>query len=63
MMNTMARIMDRETAEHFYAWLDRTIPVEEQNTAEESILALLADYPDMVMTHSWPEMRDLSVGY
>ena len=60
MMNTMARIMDRETAEHFYAWLDRTIPVEEQNTAEESILALLADYPDMVRTHSWPEMLDLA---
>jgi hypothetical protein len=50
-------VMDRETAEHFYAWLDRTVPADEQHEVEEQILALLREHPDLVGTHSWPEMR------
>jgi hypothetical protein len=53
-------VMDRDTAEHFYAWLDRTVHVEDQHEVEQQIHALLREYPDLVNTHSWPEMRALA---
>ena len=51
--------MDYQTAEHFYLWLDR-VHESEQHTVEQQIHALLRDYPDLVLTHSWPEMRRLA---
>jgi hypothetical protein len=55
-MDTMRRVMNRETAEHFYAWLD-TLHREDQHAVEESIHALLREDPTLIETHSWPEMR------
>jgi len=52
--------MDRETAEHFYAWLERSVAPDEQHTVEEDIHALLREYPDLPATKSWPEMRALA---
>ncbi len=57
---TMPRVMDRETAEHFTAWLDRYAREEDQHEIEQAIHALLAEYPDLVNTHSWPEMLALT---
>lgn len=53
-------VMTRDTAEHFYAWLDRNVRPEDQHDTEQLIHALLRDHPEMVDTHSWPEMRDLA---
>lgn len=52
--------MDRDTAEHFYAWMERYVAEDEQHEVEQQIHALLRDHPDLVLTHSWTEMRHLS---
>ena len=54
--------MDRQTAEHFYRWLESSVPEDEQPAVEQAIHKLLRDYPELVLTHSWLQMRDLS-GY
>ena len=56
----MRQVMNRDTAEHFYAWLYRNVRLEDQHDTEQLIHALLRDHPEMVNTHSWPEMRDLA---
>jgi TorA maturation chaperone TorD len=52
--------MDRDTAEHFYRWLEKYVADCEQHTVEQQIHALLADYPELVTTHGWSEMRSLA---
>lgn len=52
--------MSYETADHFYQWLERTVKEDEQHTVEQQIHALLRDHPDLVSSHSWPEMRCLA---
>lgn len=53
--------MDRATAEHFYAWLEKTVPANEQHNVEQQIHALLRDHPDLIEKgRSWPEMRELA---
>lgn len=54
--------MDRETAEHFYAWLDRVVDVRDQHNVEQAIHGLLREHPDLLMTHGWSEMRRLAGG-
>jgi hypothetical protein len=56
----MHRVMDRETAEHFYAWLEQHVAEDEQHEVEQAIHQLLRDEPSLVATHSWPEMRRLA---
>lgn len=51
--------MDRFTAEHLDTWLERTVLDCDQHAAKQQILALLRDHPDLVNTHTWPEMRSL----
>jgi hypothetical protein len=52
----MNKVMDRATAEHFYRWLE-TVHVADQHKVEQQIHVLLRDHPQMIETHSWPEMR------
>jgi len=61
-MKTMNPVMDRATAEHFYAWLERHVFEDEQHAVEQAIHALLREHPDLVHTHSWPEMRRMAEG-
>jgi hypothetical protein len=56
----MSKVMDYQTAEHFYAWLDKTVHIEDQHQVEQQIHMLLRDYPELVDTKSWPEMRELA---
>ena len=58
--DTMKPVMDRQTAEHFYAWLEKTVHISEQHEVEQGIHALLRDYPELLETHSWSEMRRLA---
>ena len=51
----MRQVMNRDTAEHFYNWLE-TVHISEQHEVEQAIHALLRLHPDLVETHSWPEM-------
>ena len=53
---TMQTVMDRDTAEHFYVWMDRYVPEQDQNQVEEDILKLLADDPSLLDNRSWPEL-------
>jgi len=46
------RVMDRDTAEHFYNWLDSHVRSEDQHAVEQSIHALLRDHPSLLDTHS-----------
>lgn len=57
---SMPKVMDRETAEHFYNWLESTVHMDDQHEVEELIHKLLKDHPDLVETRSWPEMRELA---
>lgn len=50
------RVMDRDTAEHFYAWMDRMVRFEDQHDVEQAIHALLRNDPELVNDHSWPEI-------
>lgn len=52
--------MNRETAEHFYTWLEKHVAEQEQHEVEQLIHRLLRDYPDLVQTHTWTEMRALA---
>ena len=56
----MKPVMDRQQAEHFYKWLERTVHIEDQHEVEQGIHALLRDYPELLETHSWPEMRRMA---
>ncbi len=59
-MQTSKRVMSQDEAEHFYRWLEKTVHISEQHTVEEQIHALLREHPNLIATHSWPEMRNLS---
>ena len=50
------RVMDRDTAEHFYAWMDRAVRFDLQHEVEQAIHALLRNDPELVNDHSWPEL-------
>ena len=52
--------MNYDQAEHFYNWLDRTVAPGDQHSVEQAIHDLLGDDPDLVNTHSWPEMRAMA---
>ena len=54
------RVMDWDTAEHFYAWLDKNVADEDQDAVEDSINALLENDMDLLKDHSWPELRSLA---
>jgi hypothetical protein len=54
--------MDRETAEHFYAWLEKTVPIQDQHEVEQGIHDLLRDDPELLEGRSWPELRSLAEG-
>lgn len=50
-------VMDRNTAEHFYNWLDKWVPLSEQHELEQAIHALLRENPELIeQNRSWPEM-------
>lgn len=54
-------VMDRDTAEHFYAWLEKYVHESDQNTVEDAIRALLASDPDLLAQgRTWPELRRLA---
>lgn len=55
--------MDRQTAEHFYAWMERSVPEQDQHETEQNIHALLREYPDLILTHTWPEMDRLATRF
>lgn len=52
--------MDRDTAEHFYAWLERVIPAHMQHDVEQGVHAVLRQHPELLDTHSWPEIARLA---
>jgi len=56
----MRKIMDRETAEHFYNWLDRYVSLDEQHEVEQAIHALLKNNPELPKKHGWSELREMS---
>ena len=50
-------VMDRQTAEHFYAWMEKWIPFDEQHEMEQAIHQLLRENPELIeQNRSWPEM-------
>ncbi len=57
---TRSLVMDCDTAEHFYNWLDCHVAEDEQREVEQAIHALLRDQPELLNTHSWPEMRNMA---
>ena len=60
-MTNMKRVMDYDTAAHFYAWLNITVREDEQHQVEQQIHALLRDEPELIeQGRSWTEMRDLA---
>ena len=59
-MRTMKKVMDRETAEHFYEWMNFFVHESHRHEVEQAIHALLREHPDLIKTRSWPEMRNLA---
>ena len=58
---TMTKVMTRETAEHFYRWLESAVFAEDQHGVEQAIHALLRDQPDLIDEgKSWPEIRRMA---
>jgi hypothetical protein len=56
----MSKIMDCDTAEHFYAWLESTVHISEQHETEELIFALIKECPDYLVSRSWAEIRAIA---
>ncbi len=57
----MTKVMDYDTAAHFYVWLEKVVADDEQHQVEQQIHCLLRDHPDLIEKgRSWPEMRDLA---
>lgn len=52
--------MDDFSKKHLEAWLQATVHWTEIETVRKKILALLEQYPELLETHSWPEMRELA---
>ncbi len=57
--------MDDFTKEHFEAWLDYTVGESLYNEVERTntktlIMNLVEEYPELLLTHSWPEIRSLA---
>ena len=48
------------TNEHFEAWLLKSVRETERADVREEINFTLREYPDLVETHSWPEIRSLA---
>jgi hypothetical protein len=60
-MYAMKPVMDRETAEHFYAWLEKTVHISEQHDVEQGIHAILREHPELVEKgYSWPEIGNMA---
>lgn len=53
-------VMTQDDAEHFYAWMEKSVRPEDQHEVEQKIHELLRQHPDMTKTHSWPEMAKLA---
>jgi RecB family endonuclease NucS len=57
----MKKTMSYDVAEHFYAWLEKTVSPCEQHEVEEQIHALLRENPDLIEKgYSWLEMRKMA---
>ena len=57
----MAKVMDYDTAEHFYLWLTEHVREEDQHEVEQGIHRLLRAHPTLIAEgRSWPEMRMLA---
>ena len=63
----MAKVMDFDTAEHFYKWLETQHP-DSQHHIEQAIYALLADDPEIIkgeyeggLGWGWTECRDYAL--
>lgn len=52
--------MDKFTQSHLCHWAEQTIPAHLQFGVIQSIQNLVHDHPNLVETHTWPEMRDLA---
>lgn len=52
--------MDIYTENHFTAWLNYTILSDERDTVENQIRCFIAEYPDVLERHGWPEIRTLA---
>lgn len=52
--------LDRATASHLRAWLKRNVHASDRREVEQQIRALLRDDPDLITSHSWPEMRRMA---
>jgi len=53
--------MSYDEAEHFYAWLEKTVHITEQHETEEAIHAVLRLHPSLISEgYSWPEIRRMA---
>jgi len=55
--------MDKATESHFMRWLETKVYWDERDDVERNIRALLQEYPDLIETHTWGEMRDLAESF
>jgi len=52
--------MDQRDRAHLDAWLDRVAGPDEQDALREKILGLLDADPELLIAHSWPEIRSIA---
>jgi len=52
--------MDQRDRAHLDAWLDRVAGPDEQDALREKILDLLDADPELLIAHSWPEIRNIA---
>lgn len=54
--------LDIQTKQHFSRWLE-TVAAADRREVRRAIVALVARDPDVLQSHSWPEMRRMTDGY
>jgi len=56
--------MDEFTTQHLSKWLDTLFPVryrEHRDKLEKDIIEFVTEYPDLLQTHSWPEIHRMII--
>jgi len=53
-------MFDTTTETHFQRWLTKTIYDDERDDIERKIRRLIADFPELLVDHSWSEMRRIA---
>ena len=55
--------MTLQQADHLFAWMMKTVPIEDHARVMQMIERFIREYPDLTESRTWPEIRVLAERY